>query len=134
MKPAVHYHLRPLKRPAVLESWLAGMKRKTPPVNSSTKVCSVHFVDGDIVGDTIFFMKKVKNLKSDSFPSLFSPDNVQMIDSPTKQIISKAPQEKSPKVYLHERTERGRNNYTSRKRLLTFLHKPMQGDDPSLVY
>ena len=40
-----------------LHHWLAAMKRKTPPVNKSERVCSDHFVDNDC-GEKTFLIRK----------------------------------------------------------------------------
>lgn len=94
----VHFHHLPVKRPAVLRRWLAGMKRKNPPARSTAKVCSDHFVDDDYE-DEFFFneegrlaTRKKNLLKHDACPSVFdfSAYNFRSTDRPTPRTDSEA--------------------------------------------
>ena len=132
----VHYHNLPLKRPSVLRRWLTVMKRKTPPVNSSAKVCSDHFVDDDYVEEKFFneegrlATRKKKLLKREACPSVFdfSAYNFRTTHRPTQQATS-------PAAVL--RTERAKRRAYVREQSkvviiilaanvkLTALHKPL---------
>lgn len=71
------YHRLPLKKPALLKAWLQKLKRKDPPVNTNSRVCSNHFVEDDyqsqgmMMPDGTFGCMKTNRLKLNAVPSVF---------------------------------------------------------------
>ena len=77
-KCAQHFHRLPLKNKALLKSWLQNIKRKDPPVNEYTRVCSDHFESEcyrqkrsfDSSGALV--SNATKNLRTDAVPTIFN--------------------------------------------------------------
>lgn len=73
----IHFHTLPLKRRPVLLRWLSAMKRKKPPANAESRICSEHFVVEDYIekkslesGNLV--TRRTNKLKPDAVPSVFN--------------------------------------------------------------
>ena len=42
----ISFYRLPLKHPSVLKLWIIRIRRKNPPINKSSRVCSAHFEGG----------------------------------------------------------------------------------------
>lgn len=73
----VHFHILPHKRKIVQIRWLATLKRKSPPVNTRSRVCSDHFLEEDYIQEKTFesdkiVVRRTNRLKPEAVPSVFN--------------------------------------------------------------
>ena len=83
----IHFHTLPVKRSAVLLSWLAALKRETRPKGTDPRVCSDHFVEEDYIEEKTFesdrlVVRRTNRLKPEAIPSVFTADDSSSADRP----------------------------------------------------
>lgn len=89
----IHFHKLPLKRSALLQRWLAALKIKSPPINSKSRICSQHFLEGDYITEKTLesdklVVRRTNRLRDDVVPSVF---NLTTSDSCTTDRRRKRP-------------------------------------------
>lgn len=90
---AIHFHKLPLKRSALLQRWLAALKIKSLPINSKSRICSQHFLEGDYITEKTLesdklVVRRTNKLRDDVIPSVF---NLTTSDSCTTHRRRKRP-------------------------------------------
>lgn len=73
----VHFHTLPHKRKIVLLRWLAALRRKSPPMNTKSRVCSDHFLEEDYIQEKTFesdklVVRRTNRLRPEAVPSVFN--------------------------------------------------------------
>lgn len=89
----IHFHKLPLKRSTLLRRWLAALKIKSPSINSKSRICSQHFLEGDYITEKTLesdklVVRRTNRLKDDVVPSVF---NLATSDSCTTDRRRKGP-------------------------------------------
>lgn len=127
----VHFHKLPWKRSTVLQRWLAALKRKNPPINSQSRVCSEHFLEEDYIKEKAFESDKLvirptNRLKADVVPSVFNltTSDLCSTDRRRKRALKRDSQTGKTQVGHEQDTEVGRydiNYVHTEKEVLTVI-------------